>query len=424
MKQRRYFALVDCNNFYASCERVFAPQLNGKPVVVLSNNDGCVVARSNEAKALGIPMGEPLFKVKQLVRERGVKVFSSNYTLYGDMSRRVMEVLADHCADIEVYSIDEAFLELRFAGQTKRSLEAWAAKLRATVHRWTGIPVSAGIARTKTLAKLANHIAKKRTTSGVYALRPGDPLLTELDVGAVWGVGRRYAARLAAVGIVRVADLQTVNQAWMRQEFGVVGLRLVQELNGFVCHELEPPPSSRKHTMVSRSFAHDLYDLPEIQRRLALYATRLGEKLRQYGQAPAVLTLYLWANKHRKLRADGRTCFAQSVTLPVATNNTNHLIAWTKVLAGALYESGTNYKKAGIMASELQPEGQRQQNLFHETARTERDNHVMTTVDAINGRLGRGMVFFAACGQRPSIPLRQAFKSSCFTTCWDELLGV
>lgn len=420
----RVFALVDCNNFYASCERVFNPRLANQPIVVLSNNDGCVVARSNEAKALGIPMGEPLFKVRELVKSKNVQVFSSNYSLYGDMSRRVMEVLARHCADIEVYSIDEAFLELRFANQTAASLETWAEDLRARVFTWTGIPVSVGIAPTKTLAKLANHVAKKRTTTGVYTLLPGDPLLGELEVGEVWGVGRRYQERLLAVNVRSAADLQAVDERWMRQEFGVVGLRLLKELKGEVCLGLEPPQRGRQHTMVSRSFATDIYELEELQKRLALYATRLGEKLRQYGQAAGVLTVYLWVNKYRNQRKDGRSCFVQSVTVPVATNNTNQLITCSRLLAARLFEKGTNYKKAGILASELVPQDLPQGNLFHDQATQERNNKVMAAVDAVNRKMGRSTVFFAACGGRPSVPLRQDYKSPCFTTRWEDLLGV
>ena len=202
---RRYFALVDCNNFYASCEWLLDPRLNDRSVVVLSNNDGCVIARSNEAKALGVPMGEPLFKVRQLVAKHRMAIFSSNYTLYGDMSRRVMEMLSRHCADVEVYSIDEAFCELRFAGQTEQSLIEWATDLREKIGRGVGIPVSIGNGETKTLAKLANHIAKKRTTSGVYSIKTEQPILDELTIDKVWGFGRAFVRRLATVGVVTVA---------------------------------------------------------------------------------------------------------------------------------------------------------------------------------------------------------------------------
>ena len=323
----KYFALVDCNNFYASCERVFQPRLAETPIVVLSNNDGCVVARSEEAKALGIPMGEPLFKIRDLIRAGRVRVFSSNYTLYGDLSRRVMDILGQHCADIEVYSIDEAFLRLEFHAQTPERLLDFARRLRWTVLRCTGIPVSIGIAPSKTLAKLANHIAKRRTDEGVYFLLPQDPVLAELPVAKVWGVGRAYERRLAERDVITVAQLQACYPGWIRQEFGVVGLRLLRELQGYPCLALEPPVTSRKHTMVSRSFARDVYDREDLRERLAVYATRLGEKLRRYDQATAVLTVYLWTNRFRNQRADGRSCFARTLELPRATNHTATLIA-------------------------------------------------------------------------------------------------
>lgn len=421
---KRLFALVDCNNFYASCERLFNPLLNDKPVVVLSNNDGCVIARSNEAKALGIPMGEPLFKVRQLVKKHDVKIFSSNYTLYGDLSRRVMEVLSRSCADVEIYSIDEAFLELRFAGQTEESLTKWAEDLRYKVRKGVGIPVSIGIGATKTLAKLANHIAKKRTTSGVYTLQPDHPILQEITIDEVWGVGRAYHHRLNAIGIETVNQLAAIDQRWMRSEFGVVGLRLVKELCGEVCVDLEPPMVGRKTTMVSRSFAKDVYDLAEIERRLALYATRLGEKLRQYDQAAQTLTVYLWVNKHRNERKDGRQCFARTIDLPQQTNHTNQLIAWAIAAGRSLYETDTNYKKAGIMAGELVPAAQVQTSLFTDQAAVRRNDKLIKAVDQLNRLQGKGAVYFASCGHATKIPMRQNCKSPCYTTCFEDLLRV
>lgn len=395
---KRLFAVVDCNNFYASCERLFNPLLNDKPVVVLSNNDGCVIARSDEAKALGIPMGEPLFKVRQLVKKHDVRIFSSNYALYGDMSRRVMEVLVRHCADVEIYSIDEAFLELRFAGQTESSLLEWAAQLRYKVGKGVGIPVSIGIGPTKTLAKLANHIAKRRTASGVFAVHAGQSILQEITIDKIWGVGRAYCRRLTPLGIETVDQLAAIDRRWMRSEFGVIGLRLVKELNGEVCGDLEPPKQGRKNTMVSRSFATDIYDLQEIERRLALYATRLGEKLRQYDQAAQTLTVFLWVNPHRNERPDGRQCFAQTVELPVASNHTNELIAWATRVGRNLYEPNTNYKKAGVLAGNLVAVAERQGNLFAEAASIRRNDVLMQVLDQINRKQGRGTAYFASCG--------------------------
>lgn len=420
----RYFALVDCNNFYASCERVFQPSLLNKPIVVLSNNDGCIIARSEEAKQLDIPMGESVFKIRKLLQKHQVKIFSSNYALYGDMSQRVMNTIAQHCDDIEIYSIDEAFLKLQFHQQTTTSLLNWANQLKANVQQATGIPVSIGVGKTKTLAKLANHIAKRHTVEGVYQLSGQDPLLDHLSIGKVWGIGQAYQNRLASQKIMTVRQLMQVKESWMKQEFGIVGLRLLKELKGFPCLDLEPPQQGRKNTMVSRSFAHDLYDLPEIQERLAIYASRLGEKLRQYQQTTSTLSVYLWVNRFRNKRPDGRVGFVRSCQLPLATNNTNQLIKWSARMVASLYQKGTNYKKAGIMASELRPQSTLQGNLFTNTQSLQTYTKVMKTVDNINQRMGRNSVYFAACGQSAQIPLRQAHKSPNYTTQWKDLLKI
>jgi DNA polymerase V len=416
------FALVDCNNFYASCERVFNPGLNGKPVVVLSNNDGCVVARSNEAKALGIPMGEPLFKLRSLICQRGVAVFSSNYALYGDMSERVMNILQDCCAEVEVYSIDEAFLELRFFQQSESSLLAYGSELRNKVLKWTGIPVSVGIGPTKTLAKLANRLAKKNAGDGVFYLHPGHSLLQETPVAELWGVGSAYQKRLHAIGIEHVAQLAAANAAWMHREFGVVGLRLLKEVQGTPCYGLEAPPGERKNMMVSRSFAQDVYGLDALTEALAVYATRLGEKLRRCRQTAGAITTFLWANRFKNKRADGQSCFARTLELPFATANTNDLIQWSAAAAKSLYQQGTNYKKAGILASELRPAELLQTNLFLPESQLLRSAELMAAVDQINQRLGPGTVFFAACGSKPDFKLKSQRRSPRFTTQWEELL--
>lgn len=420
----KYFALVDCNNFYASCERVFQPRLNGRPVVVLSNNDGCVVARSNEAKALGIPMGEPFFKVAPLIRRGQVQVFSSNYTLYGDMSRRLVEVLQQQASDLEVYSIDEVFLELSFYRQQPTSLTAYASDLRARVLQGTGIPVSIGISATKTLSKLANYLAKKRSTTGVCFLEAGDPVLATIGIEEVWGVGPAYFRRLQERGVQTAADLCQLDEAWMRQEFGVVGQRLLRELRGQPCYGLERQPPERQSMMVSRSFATDLYRIDDITERLAHYATRLGERLRQHELAAGVLTVFLWANKHRNRRADGRVSFVSSLELPLATNHTHTLIRWATTLARRLHEPHTNYRKAGILATDLRPADRLQGNLFVGTDDHPRWNRAHAALDAINRRMGRQTVYLASCGPRPSFRLRAEHRSPCYTTSWQQLLRV
>lgn len=418
------YMLADCNNFYASCERVFNPRLHDRPIVVLSNNDGCVVARSNEAKALGIPMGIPLFQIRDLMRKHGVEVFSSNYALYGDMSRRVMNILRQHCADVEIYSIDEAFLRLDFHGFDEARCAGFARELRAKILQWTGLPVSMGIGPTKTLAKLANHLAKKEGDEGVYVLRPGHPCLEGIGVAEVWGVGSAYRGRLQAAGVETVAQLAQVGEPWMRQEFGVVGLRMLKELKGFPCLGLAPPVEGRKSTMVSRSFRSDLHEVEALCEAVAVYATRLGEKLRQYEQQASVLTVFLWANRFKDRAADGQTCCSRTIELPLATANTNELIARSLALVRALYRKGTSYKKAGILASDLSPQRALQTNLFVPEAPALRSAALMSAVDAINGQMGRHTVYFAACGAAPSFKMRADRRSGRFTTRWDEMLVV
>lgn len=418
------YALCDCNNFYASCERVFNPKLRNKPIVVLSNNDGCVVARSNEAKALGIPMGEPFFKIRDLVRKGQVTAFSSNYSLYGDMSERVMNILSDHCADVEVYSIDEAFLKLEFYEQSERSLTAYALDLRSKILQWTGIPSCIGIAPTKTLAKLANHVAKKKTDNGVFYLHPFHAILKEMDIDEIWGVGSAYKRRLAAIGIEKVAQLAQVKEAWMQKEFGVVGVRLLKELRGFPCYDLEAAVTGHKNVMVSRSFAKDVYDLPALTEAIAIYATRLGEKLRQYEQTANIITVYLWTNRFKKVPQNEYAGFSRTIELPFATSNTNDLIAWSVAAVRSLHQKGLNYKKAGILASELKPAAQLQTNLFIPENKYLQSAQLMKTLDTINQKHGRGAIYFAACGKKPEYNLRAERRSKRFTTRWEELLKI
>lgn len=419
-----FFGLVDCNNFYASCERVFNPQLINRPIIVLSNNDGCIVARSNEAKALGIGMGEPYFKVKDLVLKNKVAVFSSNYALYGDMSERVMNMLQNACAEVEVYSIDEAFMRLDFHSYTEAEYATYGSNLRQQILKGTGIPVSVGIASTKTLAKLANHIAKKQTKEGVYILHPDDAKLKELEIDELWGVGSAYKRRLNAVGIKTINDLANAPEGWMRKEFGVVGLRLLKEIKGFACYDLEAQVESRKTMIVSRSFSKDVYRLSELTEAVATYATRLGEKLRHYQQQTSVITVFLMVNQFKNKRRDGKVSFSRTVELPHATSNTNELIAWAIAVTKAMFQEGTNYKKAGIMAAELSPENQLQTNLFVPEEKTLQSAQLMKSVDAINQKMGKNTVFFLACGTKQDWKLKSAQKSKRFTTSWEELMVV
>jgi DNA polymerase V len=290
------FALIDCNNFYVSCERLFQPMLHGKPVVVLSNNDGCVIARSDEAKVLGIPMGLPAFKLANLLKAHPIEVFSSNYTLYGDLSARVMMTLTQWAPAVEVYSIDEAFLDL--TGISTDALTPYGQTLRTTIHRWTGIPVSIGIAPTKTLAKLANRLAK-RSPQGVVtltALSEIDATLACTRVEDIWGIGPGYTRRLKLHDIRTALQLRDANDRWIRQQLGVVGQRIVWELRGISCLPLELCPPPKQSLMVSRSFGRPIITLTEMREAVATYTTRAAEKVRRHQMAAGVVTIFLMTN--------------------------------------------------------------------------------------------------------------------------------
>jgi DNA polymerase V len=424
----KVYALMDCNNFYASCERAFQPQLVGKPIVVLSNNDGCVIARSNEAKALKIEMGVPFWEIKKLIKEHKIHVFSSNYPLYGDMSERIMNIAKDHCGDIEVYSIDESFL--KFDTQLN-PVETTCKILRAKVLQGTGVPVSIGIAPTKTLAKIANHIAKKRLdTEGVFALAETDKIneiLTDFEVSKVWGIGRAYQKTLADYGILTAFDLKNASQTWIKQKFGVVMLRTVKELNGIPCLALEAPVESRQNVMVSRSFRKDVYAISELTEALSVYATRLGEKLRQYKQTTDQLTIFLWTNPHKRLTVDAKIYFSETIKLPYATSDTAMLIHYALLVLKKIYQPKLNYKKGGILAHDLMPDGATQGNLFESMDTALRHKTLMGVMDNLNKKYGKKTVQIATCGVQhtPHTWSRQAqFCSAGYTTKWGEILRV
>lgn len=309
------FALVDCNNFYASCERVFNPRLNGKPVIVLSNNDGCVVARSNEAKALGIGMGVPEFMVRETIRTHRVQVFSSNYALYGDMSQRVMETLQQFCPDLEIYSIDEAFLSL--SGFRSRNFAEYAATIRSTVKRWTGLPVSIGIAESKTLAKIAGDIAKK-TPSGVFDLLTypnRETLLSQTATHDVWGIGKAHSQFLHGHGIKTALQLRQADDQFIKTHMGIVGMRLVNELRGLSCLQLEQCPPPKKDITCARSFGRAITQLPEMEQAVSSYVTRAAEKLRAQQLAVTNLTVFLHTNQFKD---DPQYSNSLTMKLPVA----------------------------------------------------------------------------------------------------------
>ena len=402
------YALVDCNNFYVSCERVFQPRLEGRPVVVLSNNDGCLISRSAEAKAMGLQMGDPYFQVRPLLEQHNVAVFSSNYVLYGDMSRRVMWYLQQVAPAVEIYSIDEAFLDLhgieRFIVD---SLDTFARTVRANVLARTGIPTCVGVAPTKTLAKLANRIAKKSPAMGGVCYLDTDErrrwALEQVAVEDVWGIGRQYAQKLYAAGITTAAGLANCSEAYARKHLGgVVGARLVRELQGFPCQGLAPSEDgtlSRRTLCCSRTFGKPLNTFPDVAGAVSAFASRAAEKLRRQRDAAHMLTVFI--SKSRYGLEPPPYSSSAIFTLPVATNDTVELVRYTRAALKKLWQPGMRYTKAGVILDGLEPEGQTQLTLFEAAPISEKRIRLMAELDALNRRFGKGTVKLAATALAP-----------------------
>ncbi|MEM9152824.1 MAG: translesion error-prone DNA polymerase V subunit UmuC [Cyanobacteria bacterium P01_F01_bin.3] len=413
------FALVDVNNFYASCERVFNPTLLNKPVVVLSNNDGCIIARSSEAKKLGIKMGEPWYKRKAFCEQNNVAVFSSNYALYGDMSQRVMQCLSTFTPNMEVYSVDEAFLQLD--GFEHLDLIQYATRIKETVLQWTGLPVSVGLGSTKTLAKVANHIAKQLTKTGVFSLcgiciQAG--ALPTIPVEKVWGIGQRWSAKLNQMGIETAMDLRRSNPAIIKQEFNVVAERIVYELRGNSCLALETI-QPKKNIMVSRSFGKLVTDESELLEAISCYAARSTEKLRQQESRAGGLYVFLRTNRFRENAPQYKASMAW--TFPCATNDTREVISAARACLKSLYKDGFEYHKCGVMLLDIAPANAVQSNLFH-TPDYRRSEQLMAVVDQLNTQMGRGTVSFAAQGIKRDWQMKQQMRSPRYTTQWNELM--
>lgn len=415
------FALVDCNNFYVSCERVFNPGLEGKPVIVLSNNDGCAVARSNEVKCLDIRMGAPVFKEKEKIARYGIHVFSSNYALYADMSRRVVQVLSSFAPDMEVYSIDESFLDLsRMAG---RNLTDLGREIKATVKKHTGIPVSVGIAQTKTLAKIAARIAKKsERADGVLDLtweRYHDKALDITAVEDVWGVGRRYAKFLRVHGITNALRLREADPAFIRRKMGINGLRLIEELHGRSCYPLDSNPAPKKGITVSRSFGRVVGTLDALREAVTSYAARGAEKLRKEKLVAGVVTVFLMTDRFRPERFYYNT---ETVRLAVSTHNSPEIIRAALTGLASIYKEGCLYKKAGLFFQELSSETMVQRDMF-DTVDRDRSARLMASLDRINTDMGRNTLRYAASGLSSDQTWRTVFnhRSPSWTTRWDQL---
>ena len=416
------FALVDCNNFYASCERVFRPELEQKPIVVLSNNDGCVIARSNEAKDAGIGMGAPAFLMEALIREKGIHVFSSNYALYGDMSDRVMRTLATFTPNIEYYSIDEAFLGLT---GLQENLFTFGSRMRQTVKQWTGIPVSVGIAPTKTLAKVANRWAKKKVRAlGVHVLDTESTIeeaLMHTEVEDIWGIGRQHAAFLRRYGIETGFQLRQADDAWIRKHLTVVGQRMLNELRGVSCLALEEVPPAKKGMCNARSFGAPQETYSQLAEAVSTYATRLAEKLRNQGSAASCMQVFLQTNRFKP--EEPQYYNSQNVYMPVATNDTGELVHYALVGLKLLFKKGYKYKKAGVFLTGIVPQSQVQKSLFDYEDR-DKKQALMQAVDKVNQLMGRDTVRVASAGFDRKWKLRQERLSPCYTTRWKDVLNI
>lgn len=413
------FALVDGNNFYVSCERLFRPELNGRPVVVLSNNDGCIISRSNEAKALGIRMGEPYFKAETLIKQHDVAVFSSNYALYADISARLMNNLARYTPEVEVYSIDECFLGL---GGMK-ALESYAHQMRTELVRNTGIPVSVGIGPTKTLAKLANKKAKK-LASGVCVLETAESIaaaVSDFPVGDLWGIGFAYQRKLQLEGIYRAGQLTARPAEWVKSRFTIQGLRLWHELRGQSCIPLHEVLERKKCICSSRSFGKMTGELEQLTEAVAAYASRLAEKLRADRSCATLLTVQLLTNRFRKDLPQ----YNPVITIPLQhpSNNTPELVKTAIGVVKQLYLPGFLYSKAAVLATGLIPEQEVQLNLFSEW-NGPKNNAVSRLMDRINQYYGSGTLRLAAEGIKKRWAMKRENISPAYTTAWADILKV
>ena len=414
-------ALADCNNFYASCERVFNPGLKNKPIVVLSNNDGCIIARSNEAKVLGIKMGVPVFQVRDIIDNNNVYVFSTNFALYGDMSSRVMSLLSDISPEIEIYSIDEAFMN--FTG-VKDSVHL-ASRMKSVVTKSTGIPISIGIAATKTLSKVANYFAKKQTANGVYALTEQQQIvqaLKELPVSKLWGVGSRHLRMLNSYGINTAYDFIQLNEEWVLEKMTIMGLRMQRELKGDPCFGIDAYPSRKKNIRTSRSFGVKVKSLQTIQESIIAHAARCAEKLRIENSCARYVSVLLRTNPFSK--SQDYYYGYKYINLEIPTNDSMEIVNAAKILLGSIYKEGLIYTKSGVIVGDTVPADQVQLNLFYSEQGREKRKNLYKSVDFINQTMGRDKIQLLGQGIAKKWKLKQENLSPCYTTRWTDLLRV
>ena len=419
----RSIALIDCNNFYVSCERVFNPALKRKPIIVLSNNDGCVIARSQEVKDLGIKMGVPWFKVQNLARHHKIIVFSSNYTLYADMSNRVMQIISEFAPNQEVYSIDECFLDL--TGFKHFGLADYGQRIRSTINILVGLPVCVGVGASKTLAKLANHIAKKCSAfDGVCNLNEItqgtlDLLFSKIEVGEVWGVGRRIEKKLAKLGVNTVFDLKQSSPQALRKQFSVLMERTIRELNGESCIPLEEIAPSKKQLVCSRGFGIPVSSLSELSEAVITYTTRVAEKLRRQRSVAAMVYVFIQTNPFKK--KDRQYNSGRLIPLTNPTDDTRILIRAALAGLRSIYKPGFSYKKAGVLLDDLLPFNQHQKSLFDDKEAQTHSELLMQAIDEINDTMGSGTIKFLGEGLEKQWRAKAEKKTRCYTTRIDEI---
>ncbi len=407
IQRTKKIGLVDCNSFYVSCERLFNPKIRKKPVVVLSNNDGCIISRSNEAKALGIKMGEPYFKAKNIIIKNKVEVFSSNYSLYGDLSRRVMRTLKRFNTEIEVYSIDEAFIDL--SNFPDSEVEKVGREIRQTVLEWTGIPTSIGIAKTKTLSKVANHIAKKKQ-SGVTSLigiENLDPILEKVEINDVWGVGRQLTKFYQKNGIYNAKQLKNKSNTWIKKCSNVLSSRTAMELRGVPCIDLETTQTKRKSCVVSRSFGKRIESFQELKEAVANYCLNASEKIRSESLVAKAITVFVRTSPFQ--RDYGYYSNSKTIDFPIATNNSLETVKTAIAILESIFRNGCRYQKAGVMLTGLRDDDGRK-NLFS-SEKDEKIKTLMQSIDNTNYRYGRSTLSLASAGVHKKWNMRRQYSS-------------
>ncbi len=416
--------LCDCNNFYASCERVFNPSLEGRPLLVLSNNDGCVIARSNESKALGIKMGQPVYQIKHLIEQQNIAVYSSNFQLYGDMSNRVMETLRQLTPSIEIYSIDEAFID--FSNIEINNLQEIGRSIVRKVRRNVGIPVSIGIAPTKTLAKVASKLCKQypklEGCCVMYRKTDIEKVLSTFPIGDVWGIGRRYSKMLESYGIRTAGQFSKLNEEWIRAQMSIVGLRTHKELNGIKCIDFETRVHDKQSIMVSRSFSTELTDIESLREAISTFCSIAAEKLRKQSSVAAQLQVFIRTNSHREDKPQHYD--SRVVNFDTSTDSTLEIVRAATAQLRHIYQKGFGYKKAGVILQAITPNSGIQSSIFDDKEQMVKHKELMKSVDLINEQFGKATVKVASSASKENPHSSKEHLSPRYTTIWDDILKI